>query len=78
MLNEFGQREAALAAERREAVGVVSPSLSTQRPDGFRPDLAASLNKAVHHAKQSPANNTAPAAAQEAVALYRELVDATP
>ena len=57
-------------AIRRELVG--------QRPDAFRPDLAASLNTFANRLSALGRREPALAAAEEAAALYRELAGQRP
>ncbi len=67
----MGDREAALSAAR-EAVEI-RRALSAQRPDAFRPDLAASLNNLATMLSEVGDREAALSAAREAADLYRAL-----
>ncbi len=75
-LSELGRREDALAAAE-EAVAL-RRTLAAQRPDAFRPDLAASLNNLAAMLSALGRREDALAAAEEAVALHHTLAAQRP
>ena len=54
------------------------PALAAQRPDAFRPDLAASLNNLANRLSELGDREGALAAATEAADLYRALAAQRP
>ena len=75
-LSALGRREDALAAAQ-EATDLYR-RLAAERPDAFRPDLAASLNNLGNMLSDLGRREDALAAAQEATDLYRRLAAERP